>query len=277
MKPSKSTTLKELAKNYLEEERSWTGDELILDKPYNPMKKTTPPRRVPAAPAPASRVSDKSANASVADKPRAASGKAAALQKYKDEIKNCKKCPLGKSRLNFVFGVGDPDAQLMFVGEGPGFDEDHKGEPFVGRSGQLLTKIIEAAGYRREDVFIANIVKCHPMIDPSDPEKHGNDRPPAPEEVATCIPYLHKQIEIIHPKVICTLGSPSSKTLSGLDTPISKLRGNWLEYALPSGETIKMMPTFHPAALLRNPNLKKDVWEDIKQIMTALGKKPKKS
>lgn len=247
MKQSKPISLTKLVKNYLEEERDWAGNELIIDRP-KPKPRIETPESL---------------------------DKCKKLQKFKDEISNCRKCPLGKARLNVVFGVGNPAAELLFVGEGPGFDEDHKGEPFIGRAGKLLDKIIESMGYRREDVYIANIVKCHPMIDPSDPEKRGNDRPPEPEETAQCIPYLVKQIEIIHPKVICTLGSPSSKTLSGLDTPISKLRGNWLDYKLPNGDTIPMMPTYHPAALLRNPSLKKDVWADVQRIMEKLGKKKK--
>lgn len=260
MKRSNLPRLAKLVKNYAEEERTWTGGEMVLEKA----------RAVTAS-------GSKPVIARAARPTKPVSGnRAAELEKYRQEICACKKCPLGKARLNFVFGVGNPEAEILFVGEGPGFDEDHKGEPFIGRAGQLLNKIIEAMGFRREDVYIANIVKCHPMIDPSDPEKRGNDRPPEPEEVAECIPYLRKQIEIISPKVICTLGSPSSKTLSGLETPISKLRGKWLEYPLASGGSIPMMPTYHPAALLRNPSLKKDVWEDMKLIMKKIGLKPTK-
>lgn len=246
MKPSKqeSAGLAELVRNYIEEETVWMGPELTSER--FPVKNT--PAAKQARPA--------------------NTKKAAELEAFRNKVKGCVKCGLGKSRLNFVFGVGSPDARLMFVGEGPGFDEDHKGEPFIGRAGQQLNKIIEAMGLRREDVYIANIVKCHPMIDPSDPEKRGNDRPPEPEEVATCLPYLEKQIEIIQPEVICALGGPSAKTLTGLDTGISKLRGTWMEY-----KGRKLMPTYHPAALLRNPSLKKDVWEDVKQIMKVLGLK----
>jgi DNA polymerase len=251
MKPSEYSKLVELVKNHIEEETNWLGSELVTER--DPVK--TPPVK---------------------------SGKAASrggeLEKFKDAICGCQKCPLGKSRLNFVFGTGNPRAELMFVGEGPGFDEDHKGEPFIGRAGQQLNKIIEAMGLKREEVYIANIVKCHPMIDPTDPEKRGNDRPPTPEETMTCLPYLEKQIELIRPKVICSLGSPASKTLSGLETPISKLRGTFIDYVGTSeaksrhlSAGIKLMPTYHPAALLRNPVLKKDVWEDVKQIMKVLG------
>ena len=201
-------------------------------------------------------------------KPKPMTGaKGKLLSDYEKKICSCQKCALGKSRTKFVFGEGNPDAILMFVGEGPGFDEDHQGRPFVGRAGQLLTKIIESTGFKREEVFIANLVKCHPMKDPSDPEKRGNDRPPAPEEIAECLPYLNKQIEIIHPKIICALGSYSAKTLLATEEGISTLRGN---FRLRDG--ILVMPTYHPAALLRNPNWKKEVWSDMKKIIAELKK-----
>ncbi|MDR2436516.1 MAG: uracil-DNA glycosylase [Endomicrobium sp.] len=187
------------------------------------------------------------------------------LETLKKAIDSCKECALSSSRLNAVIGVGSPAADLMFVGEAPGFDEDHKGEPFVGKAGQLLTKIIEAMGYTREIVYIANIVKCHPMVDPTDPEKRSNDRAPTPLEMETCKYYLDKQIEIIKPKIIVTLGSSSTKGLLYNEEPISKIRGVLKEY-----KGIKLMPTYHPAALLRNPSLKKLVWDDIKKVMHYL-------
>ena len=197
------------------------------------------------------------------------------LETLKAEVVSCKKCLLGASRLNAVFGEGSAVADIMFIGEGPGFQEDHEGRPFIGRAGQLLTKIIEAMGeeyakmgrsaFKREDVFIANIVKCHPMKNPSNPELRGNDRPPTPEEMSACKPYLDKQIKIIKPRVLCTLGSSSTKALLATEDAISALRGNFFEY---SG--VKLIPTYHPAALLRNPNLKKFVWEDMKKILTFL-------
>ncbi|MBN1822801.1 MAG: uracil-DNA glycosylase [Endomicrobiales bacterium] len=192
-------------------------------------------------------------------------GEPATLDELKAKMRGCVKCRLGKSRLNLVFGTGDPKAGLMFVGEGPGFDEDHRGEPFVGRAGQLLTKIIESIGLTREKVYIANIVKCHPMIDPSDPEKRGNDRPPAPDEAEACLPFLEKQIELINPKIICTLGNSAAKWLLGMELGITKIRGKFYEY-----KNTMLMPTYHPAALLRNPSLKKDVWEDMKKIRSEL-------
>lgn len=187
------------------------------------------------------------------------------LNEYQKKISNCKKCPLGKTRINFVFGVGNPKAELMFVGEGPGFDEDHKGEPFVGRAGQLLTKIIEAMGLSREKVYIANTVKCHPMVDPSNPEKRSNDRPPTTEEILECLPYLEKQIDIIRPKFICCLGTWAARTLLASEEPIGKLRGRFYDY-----HGIQLLATYHPAALLRNPAFKKDVWEDMKKIIAAM-------
>ncbi|MDR1511589.1 MAG: uracil-DNA glycosylase [Endomicrobium sp.] len=187
------------------------------------------------------------------------------LNNIKRKVSCCKKCSLGESRLNTVFGSGSESAKLMFVGEGPGYDEDHKGEPFIGRAGQLLTKIIEAMDYKREDVYISNIVKCHPMIDPHNPEKRSNDRSPSFEEMRTCLAYLDMQLEVIKPKIIVTLGASSTKGLLNNEEPISKTRGTLKEY-----RGIKLIPTFHPAALLRNPNLKKPVWEDMKKVICYL-------
>ncbi|MDR3253383.1 MAG: uracil-DNA glycosylase [Endomicrobium sp.] len=193
------------------------------------------------------------------------SGPKEKLEVLKEKVNICKNCPLSSTRLRAVFGTGSPNASLMFIGEGPGYDEDHKGEPFIGRAGQLLTKIIEAMGQTRGTVYIANIVKCHPMIDPSNPEKRSNDRPPTLEEMEICRLYLDMQIEIIKPKIIVTLGASSTKGLLSTKVPISKLRGNFKEY-----KSIKLMPTYHPSALLRNPSLKKFVWEDIKKVMHYL-------
>jgi DNA polymerase len=174
----------------------------------------------------------------------------------KKEIASCRKCGLAKTRANVVFGEGDMKARLMFVGEAPGADEDEQGRPFVGRAGQLLTKIIEAMGLSREEVFIANILKCRP------PE----NRNPLPEEIAVCRGYLERQIDAVKPDVICALGKFSAQTLLGTETPISKLRGKFYEY-----RGIKLMPTFHPAYILRNPPDKKYVWEDMQTIARELG------
>ncbi|MBI2339648.1 MAG: uracil-DNA glycosylase [Deltaproteobacteria bacterium] len=184
------------------------------------------------------------------------------LSSLRAEIGDCTRCVLHKGRTNLVFGVGNPNAELMFVGEGPGADEDLQGEPFVGRAGQLLTRMIEAMGLKRGDVYIANIVKCRPP---------GN-RNPEPIEIATCIPFLKKQIDIIQPKVIVCLGKFAAQTLLQTEIPITKLRGEFHDY----GEA-KIMPTYHPAFLLRNPNMKRAVWEDLKKVMSLLGLKPSTS
>lgn len=170
------------------------------------------------------------------------------LDKYYQEICNCLACPLGKTRNKFVFGVGNPNAKVMLVGEGPGADEDEQGIPFVGRAGQLLTKILEAINFKREDVYIANIVKCRPP---------GN-RTPNPIEIETCIPYLHNQIEIIKPKMILCLGTTAAVSLLKRKESLGTLRGKVHQV----GE-IKAVVTYHPAALLRNPNWKKDCWADV--------------
>lgn len=190
---------------------------------------------------------------------------------FKDTIGDCHRCPLGDTRKKIVFGVGNPDAQVMFVGEGPGFEEDRKGEPFVGKAGQLLDKIMASIGLDRNNSYIANIVKCHPMADPADPEKRGNDRAPLPSEVEECLPFLKEQIRIIRPKVIVTLGSPSSRTLLSTIDGITRLRGKVVPITFfEDGAPIPVLPTYHPAALLRNPELKKDVWEDMKKLREML-------
>jgi len=177
------------------------------------------------------------------------------LESLKEKVSTCDKCGLSKTRKNVVFGSGSPKAKLMFVGEAPGADEDKQGLPFVGRAGQLLTKIIESMGLKREDVYIANILKCRP------PE----NRPPLPEEILACRDNLKKQVEVIRPRVICTLGKFASQTLLNTETTISDLRGKFSQYC-----GIKVMPTFHPAYLLRNPHDKKLVWADMKKIMKEL-------
>ncbi len=185
------------------------------------------------------------------------SEKTKALSKLEKQVKKCTKCGLCEDRTNVVFGVGDPDADLMFVGEAPGYYEDMQGEPFVGRAGQLLTKIIESIGLKREEVYIANILKCRP------PE----NRNPNAKEIVLCSPHLIKQIEIIRPKVICALGTFAAQTLLDTKEAIGKLRGKFFEY-----QGTKFLPTYHPAYLLRNPNDKKKVWSDIKKVRDYLKK-----
>ena len=179
-----------------------------------------------------------------------------AMRELKEMALQCTRCKeLAVKRKSVVFGAGNVKAQLMFVGEAPGHDEDEQGLPFVGQAGQLLTKIIESIGLTREQVFIANVLKCRPP---------GN-RPPKPEEISNCEPYLKRQIELIQPKIICALGTFAAQTLLKTDTPISQLRGKFCDYG-----GSKMMCTYHPAYLLRNPGDKRKVWEDMKKIKKEL-------
>jgi uracil-DNA glycosylase family 4 len=205
--------------------------------------------------------------------PPVIAARSGSLNELAAQIQACRACPLGSQRLQAVPGIGSAKAQVMFIGEGPGFKEDHTGEPFVGRSGQLLDKIIGAIGLSRETVYIANIVKCHPMKNPADPESHGNDRPPTADEMEACRGWLEAQIRAIKPKVIVTLGAVPARALLGDVTPITKIRGQWREYDPGAGlPKIKLLPTFHPAALLRNPDLKRDVWDDMKNLQKELSK-----
>jgi uracil-DNA glycosylase family 4 len=191
--------------------------------------------------------------------------KVSAFAALRERALVCVKCPhLASSRKNVVFGVGSIDAQLMFVGEAPGADEDEQGEPFVGTAGQLLTKIILATGLSRADVYIANILKCRPDT----PGQSSGNRKPTPEEMATCIPYLHEQIDLIRPQVIVALGATAVEGLLGKTVGITKLRGNWQTY-----RGTPLMPTFHPSYLLRNQAMseKRKVWEDMLAVMEKLG------
>jgi len=178
------------------------------------------------------------------------------LEEVRAQMGECTLCKLHKGRHTIVFGVGNPKARLMFVGEAPGEDEDLKGEPFVGKAGQLLTKMIEAMGMRREDVYICNTVKCRPP----------NNRNPEPDELAACEPFLKGQLASVKPEVIVTLGKFAAQALLREQTPITRLRGQWRAY-----EGIPVMPTFHPAYLLRSPQEKSKVWDDLQQVMKKLG------
>jgi len=184
------------------------------------------------------------------------------LEEVAAEVAGCRRCPLHETRSHTVFGEGDPAADLLFVGEGPGADEDRLGRPFVGRAGRLLDDIIEKGmGLRREQVFIANVVKCRP------PE----NRNPEPVEIASCTPYLHAQIDLIRPKVIVALGKFAAQTLLETKSPISRLRGRFFDY-----RGIQLMPTFHPSYLLRKPEDKRLAWDDIQQVMRLLNLSPKR-
>jgi DNA polymerase len=174
------------------------------------------------------------------------------LEHVRAELGDCTRCKLHTGRTQIVFGVGNANAALVFVGEAPGADEDAQGEPFVGRAGQLLTKIIEAMGMRREDVYICNIIKCRPP----------NNRTPEADEIVACQPFLLQQLRSIGPRFICALGGPATQTLLQTKEPISRLRGRFHDF-----HGIPLLPTFHPAFLLRNPSEKKTVWEDMKLLL----------
>lgn len=208
------------------------------------------PRQGPAA-APAARARP----APPAD-PRLYGVGSPALAAIRDEVGDCQRCALCRSRRTLVFGTGNPKARLVFVGEGPGAEEDAQGIPFVGAAGQLLTRMIGAMGLRREDVYICNVVKCRPP---------GN-RNPEPTEVAACEPFLQAQLRAIEPEVVVALGKFAAQVLLREETPISRLRGNWYEY-----EGIALMPTFHPAYLLRNEREKAKAWHDLQLVMARLG------
>ena len=191
--------------------------------------------------------------------------KGAAFAELRERATACVRCPnLVAARENVVFGVGDLNAQLMFIGEAPGADEDRQGEPFVGKAGQLLTRIIRTMGLTRESVYIGNILKCRPDT----PGQAAGNRKPTPEEMQTCIPYLHEQIDLIRPRVIVALGGTAVEGLLGKTIGITKLRGQWRTY-----RGIPLMPTYHPAYLLRNQSLseKRRIWEDMLQVMERLG------
>jgi DNA polymerase len=186
------------------------------------------------------------------------------LEVIAEQTRKCRKCELGSLRTNAVPGEGNPSARLMFVGEAPGADEDAQARPFVGRAGQLLDKIIVGCGLKRNDVFIANIIKCRPP----------DNREPKPEEIIACLPYLQKQIELINPEIIVALGAHAAKTLLNTPKPIGQLRGLFHEYVPGIGhKPIKLMPTFHPAYLLRNysDDNRRKVWEDMKKVLAELG------
>ncbi len=178
------------------------------------------------------------------------------LGQIQSDLGDCRRCKLWRGRTNIVFGAGNPHARLVFVGEGPGYDEDRQGQPFVGKAGQLLSKIIDAMKLSRERVYICNVIKCRP------PE----NRNPEPDEIKACFPFLKRQLDAVSPDIICTLGSVATNSLLDKEVFISRVRGKFFEF-----KGIKVLPTYHPAYLLRNPDKKKDVWEDVQKIMKFLG------
>jgi len=219
-----------------------------LQKPVPAALPKTAPLPLPAAPTPslfdaANKVADDT------------------LLRIREDLGECTRCKLHKHRHTIVFGDGNPKAELVFVGEGPGADEDAQGLPFVGRAGKLLTQMIEAMGLQRKDVYICNVVKCRP------PE----NRTPEEDEVSTCSPFLLRQLDVISPKVIVCLGAVAAKTLLKTNRGISQFRGQWLDF-----RSSKLMATYHPAYLLRNPNAKPEVWKDLQKVMAVLGLQPKK-
>jgi uracil-DNA glycosylase family 4 len=228
----------------IQEEKTTLAKTVRKPEPYKLMPVTA--RKIDVLPVPAGRSLFESAE-KIADD---------SLLKIQTDLGDCTRCKLHKGRNKIVFGDGNPKAELVFVGEGPGHDEDVQGLPFVGRAGKLLTQMIEAMGLRREDVYICNVVKCRP------PE----NRAPEKEEVATCSPFLLRQIDAIAPKVIVCLGSVAAQTLLETNRGISQFRGQWLEF-----RGRKLLATYHPAYLLRNPSAKSEVWKDLQKVMTVLG------
>jgi DNA polymerase len=270
-------------RRWVEQERLWDNSLIGTSVEREPLieKKASVAAVAPATSMPAAR--------------SAGPAKAAALQALYEKYKDCTRCDLGLTRIKIVFGVGNPDSEVLFIGEGPGYEEDRRGEPFVGKAGQLLDKMMAAIGLSRQtNAYIANIVKCHPMANPQTPEARGNDRAPNPEEVETCSPILLSQIAIMKPRFIVTLGSPSSKMILRTKDGITGLRGKFFPFAVDAFypqalveapgivaidpmtrealNQTQVLPTYHPAALLRNPNLKPESWSDLKLLREALAK-----
>jgi DNA polymerase len=230
---------------FLTTERELFGETLLSDDRHSAKEAAMPSRQQPAVEQPMLFEPPPAGKVPMTTEPW---GDARTVDELNAGICRCQKCPLGATRTNFVFGVGNPHATLMVIGEAPGADEDAQGEPFVGRAGQLLNKILEAINFKREDVYICNILKCRP------PE----NRKPQSEEVGQCIPYLRKQIELVKPRLILCLGLTAAENLLNTTESLGKLRGRVMKY-----EGIPLMVTYHPAALLRNPNWKRPAWEDV--------------
>lgn len=232
--------------------------EMSASKPKMAPARSTPASR-PASPAPMLPIIPSGPGPSLFEAVERIEGDT--LERIREDIGDCTRCRLHKGRTKIVFGVGNPKAELVFVGEGPGHDEDLQGEPFVGRAGKLLTQMIEAMGLRRQDVYICNVVKCRP------PE----NRLPEKDEISTCSPFLMRQLAAIQPKVICCLGSCAAQTMLETNQGISRFRGEWFDF-----RGSKLIATYHPAYLLRNPNAKSEVWKDLQKVMSVLGLQPKR-
>lgn len=239
------------------------GTRVLLKEPGPATAKAAPQAAAPApataraAPAPQAKPATSTKAAPKAPEPSVVI-RGETLDEIRTELGECTRCKLCKGRKQIVFGSGNPRAELVFVGEGPGEEEDKQGVPFVGAAGQLLTKMIEAMKFSRDTVYICNVVKCRPP---------GN-RNPEPDEIESCEPFLRAQLRVIKPKVIVALGKFAAQTLLREDTPITRLRGQWRKY-----EGIDLMPTFHPAYLLRSPDEKKKAWMDLQEVMKRLGTK----
>jgi len=254
---------------YFKQEQELYGDTFFLDGAERDMKSSTEGKSVQRAaevdlfgnPVAAETLSSKVSEPQPFHYPNEPWVAAQSLDELNKLICNCTKCALGHTRANFVFGVGNPKAEIMLIGEAPGAEEDAQGEPFVGRAGQLLNKILEAIRFKREEVYICNILKCRPP----------NNRDPQPDEIETCLPHLWRQIEIMKPKMILCLGRISAQVLMGTNASLAQLRGKVHDY-----RGIKLMVTYHPAALLRNPNWKRPCWEDV-QIFRKLYDEMKQS
>jgi DNA polymerase len=217
------------------------------------------------------------ASAAAVSAPMSGSSAEERLRALRDGLADCRLCPLGSTRIRLAFGVGNPEARVMLIGEGPGYMEDRQGEPFVGPAGQLLDKILAAIDLSRQPVqpawkwvYITNMVKCHPMKDPSHPDQRGNDRPPTPPEMETCSPFLAEQIRIVRPAFVLALGATAAKALLNTSQGVTVLHGKWFDFTVEGAPPMRLMPTYHPAAILRDPSLKRPVWNDMKAFRDEL-------
>ncbi len=198
--------------------------------------------------------------------------KSAALALLKTQVTNCRKCRLGSERIQAVFSVGNPKSRVVFIGEAPGFQEDHRGEPFIGRAGELLNKMIdEVLGLQRKDIYITNVVKCHPMTDPKNPEARGNDRPPTKEEIETCQLWWQGEMEIIKPKIVCVLGASALSAILGEKVPVGEYKGK--TFVHPKLPAITLFVTYHPAAILRNMGLIENYKDDFRKLKALITEK----